>query len=62
MTQAPRLYQQCCPIVLVHKAEQVEELVNREDKAVVETARVQEQPLLPASHPKLTWALTAWKF
>ena len=61
LTPAQRLYQQCCPIVFVHKAEQVEELVNREDKAVVETARVQEQPLLPTSHPKLTWALTAWK-
>ena len=40
--------------MLVHKAEQVEKLMEREDEAVVEATRVQEQPLLPTSHPKLT--------
>ena len=49
-----------CPIVLVHEAEGVHQLVHGHNQTVVEAARVQQEHLLSASHAKLAWAVWTW--
>ena len=48
-----------CPIMLVHKAENMKNLVNGNDQPVSETASVQINNLLATLHPKLARTLRA---
>ena len=48
-----------CPIMLVHEAEDMKNLMNGNDQPVSETAGVQINNLLPTLHPKLASTLRA---
>ena len=58
-----RPYQHQCPIVLVHEAKRMQQLVHGHNQARGEAARVQVKQLLPSLHtwtPLLGISLVAW--
>ena len=56
--EKPRSCQHQCPIVLVHEAERMHQLVHGHNQTVVEAAGVHVEQLLPAPHTHL--ARTSW--
>ena len=48
-----------CPVVLMHEAENMKNLVNGNDQTVSETSSVQVNNLLSTLHPQLTGTLGA---
>ena len=51
--EKPRSCQHQCPIVLVHEAERMHQLVHGHNQTVVEAAGVHVEQLLPAPHTHL---------
>ena len=60
LLERPRSCQHQCPIVLVHEAEGVHQLMHGHNQPVVEAARVQEEQLLPSPHTKLAGAFRTY--
>ena len=57
--EKPRSCQHQCPIVLVHEAERMHQLVHGHNQTVVEAAGVHVEQLLPAPHTHLARASRA---